>query len=203
MSQSISAILLSLLTLAAPRHDEGTAAAYRASYQLEAKGDFDGALARMDALSGAGGASYFLVVRMAWLRYRTGDFVGAEKAYRRAISAKPKAVEPKLGLTLVLLAVGNWTALDVACREAIELAPSDPDLRARLAAAQYNLGRYPDAAVLYRKLIEEYPAVLAHQTGYAWAVLRMGRRKEARAIFQAVLAVSPDNVYAQDGMKAP
>jgi tetratricopeptide (TPR) repeat protein len=201
MSHFVPAVLLSLLTMAAPAHDKGAAAVYRASYQLEAKGDFGGALANMETLSRAGDASYFLTVRMAWLRYRTGDWVGAEHSYRQAISAKPKAVEPKLGLTLVLLAVENWKALDEACRSALELAPSDADLRARLAAAQYNLGRYPDAAVLYRKLIEEYPAVLAYQTGYAWAVLRMGRRKEARAIFAAVLAVSPDNVYAQEGLK--
>jgi hypothetical protein len=28
----------------------------------------------------------------------------------------------------------------------------------------------------------------------------MGKRKEARAVFQAVLAVSPDNVNAKQGM---
>jgi tetratricopeptide (TPR) repeat protein len=73
---------------------------------------------------------------------------------------------------------------------------------ARLPFDQYNLGRYPDAAGLYRKLIDEYPGVLDYQTGYAWALQRMGKRKEARAIFQTMLAVSPDNVNAQEGLKA-
>ncbi|HEY5284770.1 MAG TPA: tetratricopeptide repeat protein, partial [Polyangia bacterium] len=92
---------------------------------------------------------------------------------------------------------------DVACRAALVSLPADPGLRARLASAQYNLGRFPDAAVLYRKLIDDYPAMLDYQTGYGWALQRMGKRKEAEAIFRAVLAVSPDNVNAQQGLTAP
>ena len=46
------------------------------------------------------------------------------------------------------------------------------------------------------------PAELDYQTGYAWALRRMGKRKDARAIFQAVLAVSPDNANAQQGLAA-
>jgi Domain of unknown function (DUF932)/Tetratricopeptide repeat len=123
-------------------------------------------------------------------------------AIRHTACTKPKAVEPKVGLTLALLAAGNWKALDIACRDALTSLPADPDLRARLASAQYNLGRFPDAAVLYRKLIDDYPAMLDYQTGYGWALQRMGKRKEAEAIFRSVLAVSPDNVNAQQGLAA-
>ena len=99
-----------------------------------------------------------------------------------------------------LHAAGNWKALEIACRAALASAPSDANLRARLALADYNLGRYPDAAGLYRKLIDDYPGELDYQTGYAWALHGLGKRKEARAVFQAVLAVSPDNVNAKQGI---
>ncbi len=203
MTHSVSVVLLLALIAASPAHAGNAEASHQASYQLEAKGDYAAALAKMDALRAAGDHSYFVILRTAWLRYLGGDFPGAATEYRAATAAKPKAVEPKIGLTLVLYAAKDWQALAVACRAALADAPTDASLRARLASAQYNLGRYPDAATLYHKLIEEYPGVLDYQTGYAWALQHMGKRKEARAIFQAVLAVSPDNVNARQGLKAP
>jgi Flp pilus assembly protein TadD len=74
--------------------------------------------------------------------------------------------------------------------------------RARLAHAPYSVGNYPDAATAYRKLVTEYPSNLDHKTGLGWALLRMGRRAEARQLFEAVLAVSPDNPNARQGLAA-
>ena len=201
MTHPAFTLLLLALVAASPARAEDAAASHRASYQLEAKGDYAEALAKMNALRAAGDKSYFVTLRIAWLRYLAGDYPGAQAAYRVAMVAKPKAVEPKVGLTLVLYASSDWTGLEVACKAALADAPTDPTLRARLASAQYNLGRYPDAAGLYRKLVQEYPGVLDYQTGYGWALQRMGKKKEARAAFQGVLAVSPDNANAQQGMK--
>lgn len=204
MFHAIFIVVLAFSAKASHPHGDGGAAAYRASYQLEANGDFAGAVAKLAPLSAAMDDSYFLTVRLAWLRYRAGDLAAAELDYRRAIAAKPQAIEPKVGLTLALFADGNWKALDIACRDALASLPADPGLRSRLAAAQYNLGRFPDAAVLYRKLIDDdYPATLDYQTGYAWALQRMGKRKQAEAVFKSVLAVSPDNVNAQQGLSEP
>jgi Flp pilus assembly protein TadD len=47
----------------------------------------------------------------------------------------------------------------------------------------------------------DYPAELDHQTGLGWSLLKMGRSKEARQLFTAVLAVSPDNPNARQGME--
>jgi tetratricopeptide (TPR) repeat protein len=202
MTHPISSVLVFAATMvtAYPAYAEDASANHRASYQLEAKGDYVGALAKMNALRSAGDNSYFVILRTAWLRYLAGDFAGAETGYRAAMVAKPKAVEPKVGLTLVLYTAGDWKALVVACQAALADNPKDATLRARLASAQYNLNRYPDAASLYRKLIDEYPGVLDYQTGYGWALQRMGKGREARAVFQAVLAVSPDNANAKQGL---
>jgi tetratricopeptide (TPR) repeat protein len=202
MTQLASTLVLMLALIAAsPARGEDASASHRASYQLEAKGDYAGALAKMNALRAAGDHSYFVTLRAAWLRYLNKDYAGAEAGYREAMKARPKAIEPKVGVTLVLYTAGNWKRLEPACKVALAALPTDPMLRARLAAAHYNLGRFPDAASAYRKLIEEYPGVLDYQTGYAWALHRMGKKKEARAVFQAVLAVSPDNANAQQGVK--
>jgi tetratricopeptide (TPR) repeat protein len=200
--------LLLVTLIAAPRPaaaappDERVAALYRASYQLEANRDPAGALAKMREIRSLAGSSYFVTVRVAWLSYLAGNFGGAVGEYRQAAAAEPKAIEPKLGLTLPLLAQRKWRDLERACRDVLALDPGNALARARLAHAQYSVGNYPDAAGVYRKLVAEYPADLDHKTGLGWSLLRLGRRGEARQLFEAVLAVSPDNPNARQGLAA-
>jgi tetratricopeptide (TPR) repeat protein len=174
--------------------------AYRQSYLLESKGNYAAALSRLNEIHKTDGASYFLSLRTGWLAYLSGDYESAESHYRAAISAKPKVIEPKIGLTLVLYVAQKWKALEVICKQVLADNPKHSIVRARLAAGYYAVNNYPDAAAIYHKLVEEYPAELDYQTGLAWALLRMGKRAEAHKIFQAVLAVSPDNPNALQGM---
>jgi tetratricopeptide (TPR) repeat protein len=173
---------------------------YRASYQAEARGDYVDALAKVRRLRKTAGPSYFLALRTGWLAYLSREYPGAESSYREAIEAKPKAIEAKLGLTLVLFAAKKWNDLEAASKQVLAQDGKHPVARARLAAAQYNLGKYADSAQGYRKLAEEYPGELDYQTGLAWALLRMGKLAEARPIFEGVLAVSPDNPSALQGL---
>jgi len=173
---------------------------YRQSYSLEANRDYAGALAKVREIKAKASGSYFAAVRLGWVAYLAGDFVASEAAYREAAAAAPKAVEPRLGLTLPLLVEKKWRELERACRDVIALDPGNAVARARLAHAQYSVGNYPDSANTYRKLIEEYPAELDHQTGLGWNLLKMARKAEARQVFAGVLAVSPDNASAKAGM---
>ena len=173
---------------------------YRASYQAEARGDYVGALAKMRQIRKAAGVSYFLALRTGWVAYLAGELAVAETAYGEAVAVKPKAVEAKLGLSLVLFAGKKWGELETTCKQVLSQDSKHPAVRARLAAAQYNLGKFTDSAQGYRKLLDDYPGELDYQTGLAWALLRMGKIAEARSLFQAVLAVSPDNPSARGGL---
>jgi tetratricopeptide (TPR) repeat protein len=204
----LSSLLLLVALLAVPRvaaaaPDERVVALYRASYLLEYKGDTAGALAKMGEIRALAGATYFVAVRTAWLQYLKGDLAGAVTSYREAIRWEPNAVEPKLGLTLPLLAQRRWRDLERSCRDVLALDPQNATARDRLAHALYMVGNYPDSATAYRKLVADYPSVLDHQTGLGWALVRMGRRADAHRLFQAVLAVSPDNANAKAGLQAP
>jgi tetratricopeptide (TPR) repeat protein len=179
------------------------AALYRESYQLEANRDAQGALGKMREIKAKAGNSYFVAVRSAWLAYLVGDFAGSEASYRDAAALAPKAIEPRIGLTLPLLAQKKWRDLERACRDAMTFDANHATARARLAHALYSVGNFPDSATLYRKLVEDFPAELDYQTGLGWALLKMGRRAEARQLFAGVLAVSPDNVNAKQGMAVP
>jgi tetratricopeptide (TPR) repeat protein len=175
---------------------------YRASYKAEARGDFADALAKLREIRQSAGASYFVSLRTGWLAYLAGDLPTAEAQYRDAVAAKPRAIEPRIGLSLVLFVAQKWRPLETVCNQVLAEDAKHPLVRARLAAAHYNLGNYPDAATGYRKLVDDYPGELDFQTGLAWALLHLGKREEARKLFQAVLAVSPDNVNARDGVAA-
>ena len=175
---------------------------YRQSYVLEAKGDYQGALGRMREIAKSAGSSYFVSLRTGWLSYLAGDYESAEARYREAIAAKPAALEAKIGLTLVLYVAKRWKALETACKQVLSEDAKHATVRARLASSYYATGNYPDAAALYRKLVDAFPAELDYQTGLGWALLRMGKREEAQKLFRGVLAVSPDNPNALEGMAA-
>jgi tetratricopeptide (TPR) repeat protein len=201
---STTAMLLGAMLLLANRANaQGDAAGlYRDSYALEAKKDYAGATGKMKEVTRLNGASYFGTMRMAWLAYLAGDFPGSIGGYTAAIAAEPKVVEPRLGLTLPLLAARNWKDLEHACRDALAIDPHNAIALARLAAAQYWGTNYPGAESTYRQLTVDYPSDLDYKTGLAWALLKEGRTADARLIFTAVLAVSPDNVNAKAGMAA-
>ena len=176
---------------------------YRQSYRLEAKHKYAVALAAMRKIQGHVGETYFVVARVAWLSHLAGSYAASEAAYRKAIKMAPKAIEPRVGLTLPLLAQKKWRDLERASRDALTVDPLNETARARLAHAHYMVKNYPDSATVYRGLVEQYPANLNYQTGLGWALARMGRVKEGKEMFRAVLAVSPDNPNALDGIALP
>lgn len=202
MAASGMALVLTGALGAVAQGNAGVGDLYRDSYRLEAAGNARGALEKMVEVRAKAGPSYFVTVRSAWLAYATKNYDGAAQGYREASRLAPKAVEPRLGLSMVLLAQGKWRDLDRACRDVLQLDPSNAVARARLAHALYMVGNYPDSATTYRKLVEEYPAELDHRTGLGWSMMKMGRRAEARGMFAEVLAVSPDNASAKAGMSA-
>ncbi len=173
---------------------------YRQSYALEAKGDYAGALGRMAEIQKAAGPSYFVSLRTGWLAYLAGDYETAEARYREASAGKPDALEAKIGLTLVLFVAHRWKGLETACKQVLAEDPKHATVRARLAAAYYNTGNYPDAAGIYRKLVDAFPGEFEYQTALGWSLLRMGKREESQKLFRAVLAVSPDNLNALQGL---
>ena len=188
------------LVSAQSRSESRSAALYRESYALEASRDYVAAIARVREASKAGSDSYFANVRLGWLTYLAGDFAESVARYTDAISAAPTAIEPKLGLTLPLLAAGKWRELERACREALAVDTQNVTALGRLAMSYYSLGNFGDAATTYRRLADSYPATLDYKTGLGWALLKLGRSADARAQFEAVLAVSPDNTSAKQGM---
>lgn len=202
-----SAIAAGALLLALPLHAQagaaGAAARYRESYTLEANGDYIGAQAKVaEARRMGAGDAYFAALRLGWLAYRAGDYFTAAARYGDAATLAPAAIEPKVGLTLPLLAAKDWRGLERACRAVLAIDAQHAVAQARLAIALYQQGRWRETEQVYRTLVAQWPADLDYRTGLGWALLRQGKTAEARTLFANVLAVSPDNVNAAAGLAA-
>src|SRR5690606_26281193 len=116
---------LALTALGSPAAAESTADLYRQSYRYEAAGNPAAALSAMEKIAKQSSESYFVTARLAWLSHLAGRYPQAEQHYRKAIQLAPKAVEPRLGLTLPLLAAQKWRELEAASREVIKLDPKN------------------------------------------------------------------------------
>ena len=185
----------------AAQGDKG-AAAFRESYAAEARREYATALAKVREARAGGANAYFAALRSGWLSYLLVDFPASIASYAEAVAAEPKAIEPKLGLTLPLLGQRNWRELERACQAVLAVDPHNATSLARLGLAQYSAGDFAGAEATYRRLADDYPSELDYKTGLGWALLKQGKGAEAQAVFEGVLAVSPNNVSARAGVGA-
>jgi tetratricopeptide (TPR) repeat protein len=175
---------------------------FQESYDQEAAGHNQEALAALDKLSSEKNGSYVALLRKGWLQYRLGKNVPAIEAYTRAIATAPKAVEPRLGILLPLLAEKQWPAAERHARDILKLDPANYLATLRLAFALYSQNRFDESLPLYQKLVDAYPSDTEARSGLGWTLLKLRRSKEAAAVFRALLDFSPKNQLGQQGLTA-
>jgi tetratricopeptide (TPR) repeat protein len=86
------------------------------------------------------------------------DRAGAERAYRRAIAAAPRFVDPYLNLGVMLCDEGRCTEAVDLYRQAIAHAPSEPLLHFNLAIALEDAERYEEALASYEACMKLEPS---------------------------------------------
>jgi len=175
---------------------------WQQSYQLEAKGAFPAAVKVLGQLPNTTRAGYLYAQRSGWLYYLGGKHIQAVAAYRLAISRAPKAVEPRLGLLLPLMALRRWQEAERVARDALKLDAGNQLAGRRLALSLYQLGRFAEAEAVYRSVLASYPSDLDMLSGIGWSRLRQGDQTGARRAFAAVLEIAPRHVSAKTGLAA-
>lgn len=175
---------------------------FQESYDQEAMGHNQEALAALDRLSSDKTGSYLAHLRKGWLQYRLGKNTPAIDAYNKAIGLAPRAVEPRLGILLPLLAEKQWAAAEKHAREVLKLDPENYLATLRLAFSLYNQNKFAEAQPLYQKLVDAYPGDTEARSGLGWALLKQRKTKEAIAVFKALLDFAPKNTLGQQGMAA-
>lgn len=173
---------------------------YRRSYALEAAGSPAAALAAMDAMEPAQAADYVFNLRRGWLLYLGGRYAEAVAAYGKAIDLEPRAVEPRLGQMLPLMAARRWREVERQGAEVLTIMPGEFTALSRLAFAAYSQGRFTEAEGLYRRALAAFPASVEMRAGLGWTLLKLARPREARVELTRALQVAPDHASASQGL---
>ena len=177
-------------------------AAFQKSYDDEASGNNDAALADLGAISVTGNALYVAELRRGWLLYKLGKHAESVSAYGRASAIEPAAIEPRVGALPPLSAQRRWTDVESMAREVLRKDPGNYTASIRLAFALYSQARWSDAEAAYRALLAMYPSDVEVRAGLGWSLLKGGKPKEAQQAFAEVLAVAPRNALALEGAAA-
>jgi tetratricopeptide (TPR) repeat protein len=183
--------------------DPRDAPLFQKSYDAEATGKIDDALAAIDAVHATdSGAAYVAALRRAWLLYRLGKLDESIDAYKRASEMADGAIEPKVGVLAPLAALRRWKDVESTARDVLKRDPASYTANIRLAFALYSQARFAEAEPVYRALSALYPSDVEVRDGLAWSLLEEGKTDEASASFGEVLAVAPQNDLAKEGVKA-
>lgn len=196
MTTWILALLLNATAIA------GSETAFSTSTLAESRGDYAAALAALDRADGPAIDATVLSMRRGWLRYLAGAHEAAVTEYEDAVRRSPSAVEPRLGLTLPLMALRRWAEVLEQCDAILATRPGESTAAARRAWALYNLGRYAESERAYAALVADWPTDLDLRAGLGWAACQQGRTAAARAAFAQVLAMDPDHETATQGLAA-
>ncbi|PLZ04362.1 hypothetical protein CY652_01445 [Burkholderia sp. WAC0059] len=120
-----------------------------------------------------------------------GRFADAEAYWRRAIDAKPDAVEAYYSLLPVLKKDGRQPDMEALLRRLIDARPDYAEAHNDLGVVLANLDRLPEAQASYRRALAlrpDYPEA-CYNLGNAF---KLGRRlPEAEAAYRQALALSP------------
>jgi len=170
---------------------------WRASYACEARGDVACALTSLESLPAA---DYVVQLRRGWLLYLAERYSEAAAAYQSAAALEPKAIEPRLGLMLPLMALRRFVEAEKVGQEVLILAPSEFTATSRLAYIHYVQGRFAQAVTWYRKALAAYPSNVEMRAGLGWSLLKQNKVKEARVELERVLSFAPDHASAKEGL---
>lgn len=187
---------------AAPRALSPAARVYQQSYDDEAVGKIDAALAGLDGLPEGHKGGYVAQLRRGWLLYKLGKHAEAVVAYAKAVEQEAASIEARVGALLPLMALRRWADAEAMAKDALSRDPGNYLAGLRLAFSVYSQGRYVEAEALYKKLLSAYPSDVEVKAGLGWSMLKAGKREASAKVFAEVLDVSPKNALALDGIKA-
>ena len=171
------------------------------SYKLEAAGKYRAALSNLEKMAKKDVGNYFYQLRTGWLAYLSGQMSKSQKYYQKAILLAPRAIEPRIGQLLPLIALGKYKQAQSVAKAILRRDTKNYTARSRMAYALFLSGQYKQAQRFYSSLVKDYPADGNMLIGLGWAQLRRGKRKAALVTFEKARAILPGNKKVAEGIK--
>jgi TolB-like protein/Flp pilus assembly protein TadD/predicted Ser/Thr protein kinase len=149
------------------------------------------AMALDDGLAEVHSASALALGMFRW------DWVGAERAFRRALEIDPEYAWAQHQYAHVLLFTGRDEEALRSFELAVQLEPHESDHQVCRAAQYYRMGRFEEAE---RSLVAQRTASARFSTDLVaeylgWSLMRQGRHDEAVRLFEDCVAESGRSAY--------
>jgi tetratricopeptide (TPR) repeat protein len=135
---------------------------------------------------------------------QTGDFPGAEAAFRQAILLQPDMAKAHYGLALTL--IGNpqnkedWPSAIAECREALKLRPDYPEALNLLGAGLNKIAQ-PDAAIeVLERAIQLSPSLAQAHFNLGLALESNDRLDDAAKEYRAAVAAKGEYAEASSAL---
>lgn len=154
-----------------------------------ASGNYDGALAKIEASLKAGPEHPMLHMLAGVIQERKGDVPKAQRAYERALALNPRLAAAANNLAYLHLQPSGdkGRALELA-RAAREAAPHDPHISDTLGWALYHHGAYRTALGLLKESAGKLGDNAEVQYHLGMAAFKAGDRETARSALRVAVA---------------
>jgi tetratricopeptide (TPR) repeat protein len=188
---AIVSILLLSIAVSAGAEDE-----WSLSYSYEAQGNYSRAIQALNPVVKREPEHEFARLRLAWLKYLNRDYNASIRDYQRALAINGESLDAMLGVTLPLLAQGNWREAEKVTESVLAIAPWNYYAHLRLLIAIEGQARWDALAERAGALAARYPSDATAFVYLARAEARRGNTDAALTAYRSVLARVPGHVEA-------
>ncbi len=168
--------------------------AFVQSYRYEKAQNYQDAVKALMALENK---DYLANLRLGWLYYLSGNYANSRQHYQAAIADAPKAIEPRLGYMLPLLAQEKYLEVETVARQVLTIDSANYYASLRLAVAQRMQGKYSQAQTACVGMLELYPTDISFLVELGLCQMAQKNRDAASQVFRQVLTLDPENVTAK------
>ena len=130
---------------------------WQKSLNLEAQGDYVGALAAIEPIVDSNKNHEYALLRYAWLSYLQGKHSVAIDYYSKAIKLNSESLDAKLGIMLPLMAQTRWREAMQFGSDVIKKAPYQYYAHVRLMACEEALLQWNALTERAEKISKVYP----------------------------------------------
>lgn len=146
---------------------------------------------------------YLVNLRLGWLYYRSGNYANSKQRYQMAIAAAPKAIEPRLGYMMPLLAQSRYAEVEAAAKQVLTMDSGNYYASLRLAIALRLQGKLSQAEEVNNSMLELYPTEVSFLTQQGLVHVGQKDHAAARQVFRKILTLDPENVVAKRQLAEP
>ena len=176
---------------------ETLSAAYTASYQLEKKRDYKGAMHALNPVMKAYPSGYTVNYRSGWLAYCDSNYTDAFSFLRKAQLVCPSSLEILNCLTLVHAAKEEWTNVEKEALKALKIDYYNSIANYWYARSLMINGKYKLSEEVSRKMLAVFPTSVLFLSTLGETLYAAKKYDESKEIFLSCIILDPYNESAK------